>query len=547
MHQRGVSSLAAIAAALALLGIAGTARAEVFVASPSTGRVLVLDSDGGLVGTIGAAGGLAAPSSLAVDSQRNLLVADYAAGRIIRYSADGANASLVATGIPKPDGLSIGPSGTLFLVSRDDQGMAPRLRLRSPGDSITVYLREVWTVPAGGGLPARIASIDESTRLTQTAVPAAGPYAGDVFVLSSRPGLIARLTLDSAKGTWARMADLATGVPGEPTGMAVTRTGQILVSTSDGRILRYSPFGQRLTPDFAGGLPAGPTSLSINFDGIVHVTPIGGTTVIRFNPYAERLADLSSASTPIAAALNSACAPTPVGANVMVSPAAGVNIIFDNVTQAGQTCLQSSLLGPGVVSTPQGNTIPEFARKLFEDPGFVVYNLTTTARFTDSIATEFFSHNPDARLLHAHGSGQVMEDITTLVTPNDPRGRTPLFSEFVVYLDTRTPQIATLTKLERLQGLLDPETGVIGNVSPDLLAALAAQIEVVAAAIGLAGPDSDRETAVGTLIQLKQFVRENSGEGIPNSPGGPEGEEGTNAAGSFLSWADSLIFSLSVF
>jgi len=524
-------------AVLALM--VGAVPAEVYVTSPETGRIVVLDGSGAVERVICAAGGLSQPFAIAVDSHRNLLVTDYARDRILRYAPDGSDASVVASRIPRPDGLSISPSGDLFLVSRDDTRLNTKLRLREQVDLVDQYLRDVWMVPAGGGGAIRIARIDSSNRLAGTATLVSGPYEGDLLVLSTLPGMIARLSRTGTSG-FTRMADFTTGIPGEPTGIAVTRTGTVLVSTSDGRVLAFSDSGSPLGPDFATGLETGPSRLSVNFDGVVHITHVGSSIINRYDAHANRLADLSAGSYPAAAALTSACVPTPAGQSVMVLPAAGVSVTYDNVTQAGETCLTTTALAAGVNVTPQSNTIPSYARRLWEDPGFVVYQLTTTARFTDTIASDFFSMNPDARVLHASGSGNVMEDATTLVTPDDPRVRTKTFSEFVVYLDTRPASDVVLVKLARLQDELDTFGG---SIDPTLRTQIQLLITEAAGLIGSGGADSDAAGAVLVLKQLKQFVRQHSGEGIPNVPGV---DGGGNPAGGLIALADTLIFSLGV-
>lgn len=534
-YLRSMALAAAAAAALA-----GGAYADVFVTSPSTGRVLALDSNGAVVRTFGEAGGLREPYGIVLDASRNLLVADYAAGRIVRYAADSGNASVVATGIRKPDGLSTGPAGEIFLVSRDDAAASGRLRTADGSDATALYLNHVWTIPAGGGLPALIGRVEESSRLAQTAPLASGPFRGDLLVLSTRPGVLARFNRTTAGG-WTRAADFAAGIPAEPTGLAILRAGTVLVATSDGRILKYSSAGQRLYPDFAKGLAAGPMRLSVMMDGIVHATRVGGSVVHRFDSHGLRLADLGSGLSPVASALNAACVPTPVGSHVAVSPAAGVQAIFDFVTQAGQTCLTTTTLPPGSRLTPAGNQIPGYALKLWEDPGFVVYEVTTTALYTDSIGLEFYAENPDARLAHAHGTGSIFEDVTTLVTPNDPRGRIPSLSEFVIYLDTRSAQEVTLLKLDRLRDVLAASEPLI--TSPDLFDTLDARLQEIAEAIGSGGPDRDQEEAIGLLLEFKALVRQASGIGLPNTPiPAPP----NNVSGSLLAWADTLIFHLTL-
>lgn len=524
---------------LVILTILGAAHAEVYVTSPTAGRILVLDSAGALVRTIGETGGMQEPYGITLDSQRSLLVTDYAAGRVLKFSEDGGNATIVASKIPKPDGLSIGANGDLFLVSRENT--SARTLLRSGDDHTQSNLRYVWMIPAGTSLPVKIAVVSESSRLAQTVVVPTGQYKGDLFVLSTRPGFIARYQ-QSGPTIFQRAADFVGYIPGEPTSMAFTRTGELLVSSSDGRIMRYSGDGVRIQGDFAAGLPIGATRISINKDGVVHLTVVGRTNVIRFDPYALRLPDLSGATSGLASAVSSGCVPTPAGTAVNVSPAAGVSVIFDHVVDAGMTCLQTTALGAGVTITPRQNIIPPFARKLWEDPGFVVYDITTTASFTDSIAVDLFSQNPEARVMVAHGSGNVFADATTLVTPNDPRARIGGLSEFIVYLDTRQNTDVIALKLHNIDDYLSNKACQIADIQlGELRSMLGAIYNLIESMEGR--PDADRAGASAALVEFKGYVRANSGDGISNVPG-PTGL--CNDAGNLLALADTLLFQLSL-
>src|SRR5262245_57649341 len=102
--------------ALAVVMAVGSASAEVHVTSPTTGQIPVLDSTGSVSRVIGTSGGIGEPYGIAIDSGRNLLVADYSAGRVLKLTSDGANGSILASNIPKPDGLSVGPNGDVFLA-----------------------------------------------------------------------------------------------------------------------------------------------------------------------------------------------------------------------------------------------------------------------------------------------------------------------------------------------------------------------------------------------------------------------------------------------
>lgn len=525
--------------ALVILAAVGAAAAEVYVTSPGTGRILVLDSAGTLVRTIGDAGGLQEPYAITIDSQGSLLVTDYAAGRVLRFAEDGTNATIVASNIPKPDGLSIAANGDLFLVSRENT--STRTILRSGDDHAGSNLRHVWMIPAGSNLPLKVGVVSESSRLAQTLLIPTGKDKGELLVLSTRPGFIARYK-QTGPTSFSRRSDFTGFIPGEPTSMAFTRTGELLVSSSDGRIMRFTGDGARIQGDFATGLPTGATRISISGDGVVHLTVLGRSDVMRFDPYALRLPDLTGATSTVAAAVSSGCVPTPTGNLVNVSPAAGVNVIFDHVVGGGTTCLTTTALGAGVTTSPRNNTIPAFAKKLWEDPGFVVYDITTTASFTDSIAIDLFSQNPMARVLVAHGSGTTFADATVLVTPNDPRARTGGLSEFIVYLDTRQNSDVIALKLHNLDDYLANKACQIADIQLGVLRTkLGAIFDLIESVEGR--PNADKIAASTALIDLKTYIKANSGDGISNVPG----TTGLcNDAGNLLGLADTLLFQLSL-
>ena len=151
---------------------------------------------------------------------------------------------------------------------------------------------------------------------------------------------------------------------------------------------------------------------------------------------------------------------------------------------------------------------------------------------TDSIAVEFLAPNPNARLLVAHGTGQIFEDATVLVTPIDPRGRVGGLSEFVVYLDTRPASQLVLTKVAGLQA--NVANGVNRGVDPDLVAIFQGIVNDITLAVGSAGKDADREEAAQLLRQFKALARARSGNGLPNGIDAVPGSGATNPAGDWL-------------
>jgi hypothetical protein len=225
----------------------------------------------------------------------------------------------------------------------------------------------------------------------------------------------------------------------------------------------------------------------------------------------------------------------------MVSPLSNVQITFDNVVQSGITSADLGVLDPGERTTPCGNVIPSYAQPPGTDDHFEVYRIETTALHTDSILVQIDHPADDTRLLRAKcwpGERFEFKDTTTLAIPGDPRGRIPKFSEFVVVRDTRNPELVTGVKLADLRAILDTGSPAAMNMDDEFLRPLRDAARAIFGAVAAV----DCEAALSEIASLKGFVRENSGEGIPNTDTSPAG----NVAGQLLSVASTLQFTVSL-
>ena len=537
MRTTSVSRAAGLCAALALL-VAPAFAQPVYVANSSNGRINVFDVEGHGTLFAGDTSSLAKPLGIVLDGTGGLVVCDNQRGRIVRYDASGAGPAVLASDLPRPDGPSLGQGGDIFFVT-------------SPDGANSTKLRDVYVLPAGSGPAVKIAYLDDSRLLRHTAVVPVGPYAGDLLVLSSKPAFIARFSME-APGSFTRQPNFVSSLLGEPTGMAFTSSGDLLVSGIEGVIRRFDSSGNALS-DFASGLGAGPTRIAIGADGTVYVTNRTPPSVLRFDAAGMRLANLSGGLQSPAGVAVPGLAPTPVGTNVTVTPIPGVTVTFDNVAEPGFTTGVRTYLEPGQRTTPCGNVIPDYLDLPAGDTRFVIIRLDTTAFFTDSILTDILHPDGNSRAFHAAcppggSSGTPLaecppivegfSDATVLAVPGDPRSRVPTFSEFVVVTDTRPNGVVIWGKFEALWSTVAPGSPAEQAIPEATLWAIRGFIARTSWLIFI----HNYAGAIEELQNLKDYVRANSGTTIPNN----SRAYGGNIAGTLLSQAATLTFSLSL-
>jgi hypothetical protein len=232
---------------------------------------------------------------------------------------------------------------------------------------------------------------------------------------------------------------------------------------------------------------------------------------------------------------------TPVGTNVTVPFLDGYKLVFTNVVTGGNTTTIRTDLAPGVTISPCGTPIPSYLTPPAGDNHFAVFRIETTAGFTDTV---------DLNLVHPDGNARVFraacppprdagwEDVTVLPVPGDARGRTPLFSEFMLVDDLRSVSTLITNKINALIGLVGPGSAAATFVDPQTLATLQSMVNTAAQAISA----GNKQAAIVDLQNFNQFVLANSGVTIPNKSSSPGG----NIAGALVGKASTLIFSLSL-
>ncbi|MBW3543239.1 MAG: hypothetical protein KY476_23540 [Planctomycetes bacterium] len=188
---------------------------------------------------------LTGPRRALVEPSGSLVVADWAAGSVLRFDQHGVT-SILASDLDEPAGLACDDMGNLY-VAVHAGGMS--------GGGRIVQI-------AADGLP-----VDFAGGLTGPADVAVGPD-GLVYVAQLQGGSILRIAQDGQADV------MAAGLPG-PAAVEFDRAGNLYVaSATEGAVFRVSPMGMVTT--VTRELDA-PTDLVLHPDGPIVAVNYGGT------------------------------------------------------------------------------------------------------------------------------------------------------------------------------------------------------------------------------------------------------------------------------
>jgi hypothetical protein len=231
---------------------------------------------------------------------------------------------------------------------------------------------------------------------------------------------------------------------------------------------------------------------------------------------------------------------TPMGQNVAVSPLVGVELVFDQVLDPGETRVVMTDLGSEATTTPCGNSVPSYAALPVGSSTFPLYDITTDALFTDSVEVIIDHPDGNSRMLHAAcpPDGNGFQPITTLAVPGDPRGRIPKFSEFLIISDLRPTDEILAVQLDRWREALAMGSPGVMVLDDNTLFILRSFGRDVFRALR----ENDKLRAKEILQDMIIFVRQESGVSIPNRDGLPGG----NLAGELLSLGATIKFTLDI-
>ncbi|MEZ6122866.1 MAG: PKD domain-containing protein [Planctomycetaceae bacterium] len=229
------------------------------VSGVDSGNIVQYQPDGTLVGDFVAASdpNLSAPGGMAYGRDGNLYVADYGAGKVVRFNGTtGAYIDdFVASGLTSPLGLEFGPDGNLYVANRGGNGV---LRY----DGITGALDASFNV----------AGISGTEDLTF------GPD-GNLYV-GSTSGVI---RVNATTGATSTFIANGTGGLTLAAGLEFGPDGNLYVADQDANVIRrYDGVTGAYIDDYASGI-AGPAFLEFTADLRVTVTNSNQSPTIATN------------------------------------------------------------------------------------------------------------------------------------------------------------------------------------------------------------------------------------------------------------------------
>lgn len=211
-------------------------------------------------------GGLSSPVGMAYDADGFLYVANWSAGKVLRFAPDGQH-SVFAEGLWGPSGLAISPAGDIYVASYSED-LVWRF---SPGGARSVFVRGLAT-PAGLSFDAR----------------------GRLLIANRRTNQILAAHADGR-------IDIAAEGLQTPVGAVELPNGDLLVSNIAGGIALVSGGLRARTINSELGSP-GPGIVRAGADG-AYVVDYGGTTVSRVDRSGRRTVIADGFTSPVGLAL----------------------------------------------------------------------------------------------------------------------------------------------------------------------------------------------------------------------------------------------------
>jgi hypothetical protein len=258
------------------------------------------------------------------------------------------NGQVITNQIPLPDGVSLDAAGNIYAVNSGPGNGSQKKR------TVFRILRN-GTGPGGYGDLEVIDDTVASSALQDTkfvrASTAGGLQAGDLLVLSASPARLFRYPnaatcapVSACVASRVEFLGTSAFAGASPQGMAFAPDGNLLVATSSGDILRFTPTGARLGNFFAG-LGNGPFKIAVGFQDKTNgafVAQRNGTKVLSFNIAADGTGVLGPTVTrglnaPVGVGLGTGnAAPTRAGSDVTVQLHTFTST-FDTITTSGLT------------------------------------------------------------------------------------------------------------------------------------------------------------------------------------------------------------------
>jgi hypothetical protein len=359
-----------------------------------------------------------------------------------------------------------------------------------------------------------------------------GSSEGNILVLGFNTGSGYFLANFERTGptTFDRLDDLFSGEESSFISFGISPDEDIVVLESstglhvldDGELV---PFGQ--LPFQEGAYE----KVSVGSDGTIYVTDSYTNVTWRLDPSGNIIYPSLTDGVNFPGLVEAtAFTPTHAGENVMVSPADGVEILFEIVEEGGYTT--AALTPSDSHTSPNGNYLPGFASPASGREDFTYVDISTGSVYSMLIQVDVYF--PGSRLFYAHGTQDTFRDRTVVGSIEDARGVISRFSEVVLAEDTRPLTTVIAYKFERLLNLLTIQPPVDNSYCPFGSILHLQQLALRAEQLYDLGEVDD---ALEQLARLNGLVRDQANWCIPDTT--PD-----NVSGEILARSKTLMFSL---
>jgi hypothetical protein len=203
------------------------------------------------------------------------------------------------------------------------------------------------------------------------------------------------------------------------TGIAIMPSGDVLMASTVNLYL-VDDAGDWTT--FGDGL--GARDLEVGVDRIVYA--LAGSVIRRYDEAGVRIHPDLTAPNPMGDLTIGDYVFTPSGEYVLVEPAPGVEVTYEEGTQDGQTSAVVETTSARV--SPAGNYLPPYVMPSGARSGpFTYVSVGTDIVYNSLIQVDVLMEGP--RLFYARGIGDTFRDFTVVGSLEDARGTIPRFDE----------------------------------------------------------------------------------------------------------------------
>lgn len=302
---------AALPALALLVGGAGRADAQLYVAGLSNGIYRYDATTGAFLDSFGGNGGdlFQAPLGLAFGADGNLYASRFTLNRVERYAPDGTSLGVFATGIDAAIGLTFGPDGDLFVAARNTDNV-----LRFDGAT---------GAPLGAFVTSGSGGLDDPEAVVFG--PDGNLYVGGFFADAVR-------RYDGTTGAFLGTFTVGGPLAGSR-GIVFTADGtrMLVASTMTNEVLAYdATTGAYLGVFAAGGGLSSPNGITFGPGGDLYVSSEGTSQVLRYDGATGAFVEVFASGGGLASPIGLVFAPTQVvpEPTTLVLLATGVGVVL---------------------------------------------------------------------------------------------------------------------------------------------------------------------------------------------------------------------------